>query len=65
MWQIDRMKIQLTSKKQASEMKAASLKPEREMEEDAIWPTEAEEVAEAATKERAPKDLADPTPITE
>lgn len=56
------MKIQLTSKKQASEMKAASLKPEREMEEDAIWPTEAEE---AAIKERAPKDFADPAPLTE
>ncbi len=43
-------------------MKAASLKPEREMEEDAIWPTETEE---AATKERAPKNLVDPAPPSE
>lgn len=43
-------------------MKAASREPAREMEEDAIWPTEAEE---AATKERVPKDLADPAPLTE
>jgi|688.fasta_scaffold909203_2 hypothetical protein len=39
------MKIQLTSKKQAAEMKAASIEPEREMEEDSNWPTSAEEAA--------------------
>ena len=39
------MKIQLTSKKQGSLLKAAAIEPEREIEEDSNWPTNAEEAA--------------------
>ena len=39
------MKIQLTSKKQGSLLKAASVEPEREIEEDSNWPTNADEAA--------------------
>lgn len=39
------MKIQLTSKKQAALLKAASLDPEREFEEDILSPASDEELA--------------------
>ena len=39
------MKIQLTSKKQGSLLKAAAVELEREIEEDSNWPANAEEAA--------------------
>jgi hypothetical protein len=42
------MKIQLTSKKQGSLLKAAAVEPEREIEEDSNWPANAEEAAKVA-----------------
>lgn len=54
------MKIQLTSKKQASLLKAASVEPEREIEEDILSPIGEEESAnleqlgERASRNRAP-----------
>jgi hypothetical protein len=42
------MKIQLTSKKQGSLLKAVAVESEREIEEDSNWPANAEEAAKVA-----------------
>jgi hypothetical protein len=54
------MKIQLTSKKQAALLKAASLEPERELEEDILSPASDEDSAEGQpqTDSPAPVDQA-------
>lgn len=43
------MKIPLTSRKKLATLKAAALLPEFEIEEDANWPANSEEAANAET----------------